>query len=256
MIGKMRSKDKKEEINLGKWDQDKLQNILTKTSQINRMGRKIDFISRQFLGIQYSEGTLIGDEKTNEVLTVNLSGVDCFTFIDYVEALSLSNSFSVFKNNLVHVRYRTGIISFDHRNHFFSDWSIFNRDLIEDATVKVGGRYTRSYRKMLNVKENGTLYLPGITPIERTINYIPASTLNRSTLRKLKTGDYVGIYADNPGLDVTHVGIIIKSKGTTYLRHASSLSDARKVIDQDFLAYMVGKPGFLVLRPQTMGNRL
>jgi len=251
----MRSKDKKEEINLGKWDQDTLENIITKASQTNRMGRKIDFISRQFLGIQYSEGTLIGDEKTREVFVVNLSGVDCFTFIDYVEALRLSDSFFAFKDNLIHIRYRSGIISFDHRNHFFTDWSVCNRDLIENATVKVGGRKTQSTQKILNIKENGTLYLPGVTPIERTINYIPASTFNRSALRRLKTGDYVGIYAENPGLDVTHVGIIIKSKGTTYLRHASSLSDARKVIDQDFLAYMAGKPGFLVLRPRNMENR-
>jgi hypothetical protein len=256
MTGKMRSNDKKEEIDLGKWDQDKLENIITKASQINRMGRKIDFISRQFLGIQYSEGTLIGNETTHEMLVVNLSGVDCFTFIDYVEALYLSDSFFVFKNNLIHIRYKTGIVSFDHRNHFFSDWSVFNRDLIEDATVKVGGRYAQSSRKMLNEKENGTLYLPGITPIERTINFIPASALDEPILRKLRTGDYIGIYADNPGLDVTHVGIIIKSKGATYLRHASSLVEYRKVIDQEFLTYMIGKPGFLVLRPRVKESGL
>ena len=68
MIGEMRSKDKKEEIKLGKWDQDKLENIMTKASQVNRIGRKIDFISRQFLGIQYSESTLIGDEKHTKCL--------------------------------------------------------------------------------------------------------------------------------------------------------------------------------------------
>ena len=31
--------------------------------------------------------------------------------------------------------------------------------------------------------------------------------------------------ADDPGLDVTHVGIIIKNKGKVYLRHASSLPE-------------------------------
>jgi hypothetical protein len=255
MIGEMRSKDKKEEIKLGKWDQDTLENIMAKASQVNRIGRKIDFISRQFLGTQYSEGTLIGNEKTHEVLVVNLSGVDCFTFIDYVEALRVSDSFSAFTNNLIHIRYRFGIISFDYRNHFFSDWSVFNRDLIENATVKVGGRQTQSTQKMLNVKENGTLYLPGIIPMERTINYLPASALNEPIIRKLRTGDYIGIYTDNAGLDVTHVGIIIKSKGTTFLRHASSLAGYRKVIDQEFLTYMVGRPGVIVLRPRNMENR-
>jgi hypothetical protein len=254
MIEEIKSKDKKEEIKLGKWDQDKLENIMTKASQVDRVGRKIDFISRQFLGTQYSESTLIGSEKTREVFVVNLSGVDCFTFIDYVEALRLSDSFFVFKDNLIHIRYRSGIISFDHRNHFFSDWSVFNRDLIEDATVKVGGRQTQSTQKMLNVKENGTLYLPGTIPIKRTINFIHAGDLNERIMGKLRTGDYIGIYTDNAGLDVTHVGIIIKRKGTTYLRHASSLPEFRKVVDQEFQTYMVGRPGFIVLRPRNMEN--
>lgn len=251
MIGEMKSKDMKEEIKLGKWDQNMLENLMKKASQINRIGRKIDFISRQFLGTQYSESTLIGSEKTREVLVVNLSGVDCFTFIDYVEALLLSNSYIAFKDNLIHIRYRSDIISFDHRNHFFSDWSVFNRDLIEDVTVQVGGRLKRSSRKNLNVKEGGGLYLPGIATIERTINYIPASALNEPIMRKLRTGDYIGIYTDSAGLDVTHVGIIIKSKGTTYFRHASSRAGYRKVIDQEFMTYMVGQPGFIVLRPRS-----
>jgi hypothetical protein len=255
MIGEIKPKDTKEEVKLGKWDLNTLENIMTKAFQVNRIGRKIDFISRQFLGTPYSESTLIGSEKTREVFVVNLSGVDCFTFIDYVEALRLSDSFSAFKDNVIHIRYRSGIISFDHRNHFFSDWSVFNRDLIEDATMKVGGRKTQSTQKILNVKENGTLYLPGIIPMARTINYIPASTLDEPIMRKLRTGDYIGIYTDNAGLDITHVGIIIKRKGTTYLRHASSLAGYRKVIDQEFLTYMVGRPGFLVLRPKSMANR-
>ena len=255
MIGEIKSKDKKEEIKLGKWDLNALEKLMTKASQVNRIGRKIDFISRQFLETPYSESTLIGSEKAREVFVVNLSGVDCFTFIDYVEALSLSDSFFGFKDNLIHIRYRSGIISFDHRNHFFSDWSVFNRDLIENATVKVGGRQTQSTQKMLNVKESGTLYVPGIAPIERTIYYIPAGALDDPIMRKLRTGDYIGIYTDNAGLDVTHVGIIIKSKGTIYLRHASSLTGYRKVIDQEFLTYMVGRPGFLVLRPLNMENR-
>jgi hypothetical protein len=78
------------------------------------------------------------------------------------------------------------------------------------------------------------------------------NSLNESILQKLKTGDYVGIYTDNPGLDVTHVGIIIKNKGTVCLRHASSLPQLRKVVDQDFKAYMAERTGFLVLRPKNV----
>ena len=246
----MRSKDSKEEINLGTWGLGDLETVARKAYQINQKRRKIDFISRQFLGTQYAEDTLIGSKKTCEMFVVNLSGMDCFTFIDYVEALRLSNTFPAFKNNLKHIRYRSGIIAFDHRNHFFSDWIVYGKDRIEDVTKKIGGTHTQSARKTLNKKEDGTLYLPGIAPVERIIRYIPASTLNDTVMQKLKAGDYVGIYTDNPGLDVTHVGIIIKSKNKTYLRHASSLPEFRKVVDQEFRAYAADRPGFLVLRPK------
>jgi len=250
MIGKIRSKDAKEKINLGMWNLGNLETVVRKAYQINQKGRKIDFISRHFLGTQYADGTLIGSEKTYEMFVVNLSGMDCFTFIDYVEALRLSNSFPAFKNNLTHVRYRSGIVAFDHRNHFFSDWSAYGKGRVEDVTEKIGGTHTQLAKKILNKKENGTLYLPGIAPVERIIRYIPVSALNETVMRKLKAGDYVGIYTDNPGLDVTHVGIIIKSKNTTYLRHASSLPEFRKVVDQEFKAYVADRPGFLVLRPK------
>lgn len=245
----MKSRSVREKITLGIWKHEGLEKIIAKVDQINRAGRRIDTISRQFIGLQYKERTLVGNEKLPEVFIVDFTGVDCFTFIEYVEALRLSVSFSAFKFNLAHVRYRSGIIAFDHRNHFFSDWSVFNRDHLQDVTMQVGNRQTRSSRKKLNVKEDGTLYLPGITPIERAIDYIPSTAIDVSVLQKCKTGDYIGIYANDPGLDVTHVGIFIKSRGKAFLRHASSLPEYRKVIDQDFLAYMVDKPGFLVLRP-------
>jgi Protein of unknown function (DUF1460) len=258
MAKDMKPKDEREEINLGIWKQEGFEKFITDATQFNGAGRTIDFISRQFLGTQYSEGTLIGNEKISEVLVVDLSGMDCFTFIDYVEALRLSDSFLAFKVNLARVRYRSGIIAYDHRNHFFSDWRVFNGGHVEDVTMRVGGHHSQSSRKMLNIKENGTFYLPGIAPIDRTIDYIPTSAIDESVLRKCKTGDYIGIYTEYPGLDVTHVGIFIKKKGKAYLRHASSHPGHRKVIDQEFSAYMSGKPGFLVLRPKIrkMGDRL
>jgi len=70
---------------------------------------------------------------------------------------------------------------------------------------------------------------------------------------RLKTGDYAGIYSVTEGLDVSHVGIIIKKGDNIYLRHASSQKEIRKVVDQDFRKYIVGKPGIIILRPKTTG---
>ena len=64
---------------------------------------------------------------------------------------------------------------------------------------------------------------------------------------QLRTGDYIGIYSDLSGLDVSHVGIIVKDSLGIKFRHASSV--ARKVVDQDFATYISGKPGIIIIRP-------
>jgi len=65
----------------------------------------------------------------------------------------------------------------------------------------------------------------------------------------MSTGDYAGIYSEMEGLDVSHVGIVIRKQDTLFLRHASSSTGAGAVIDQDFLEYVKGKAGLIVLRP-------
>ncbi len=105
-------------------------------------------------------------------------------------------------------------------------------------------------KKTLNKREDGTYFLQGIPLRERTLQYVPSEVITDSVCDKLFTGDYVGIYSGIPGLDVSHVGIIIKERGSTFLRHASSEKEQRKVIDQDFKEYISIKSGTVVLRPK------
>lgn len=250
MVERLKEIAPRQVIHMGCWTREGLERILRKTQNLRRVGHIIDVISRQFLGTSYGEGTLIGSSNTLEELVVDLSRVDCFTFLDYVEAARLSDSWLSFVQNLVRIRYHSDAVTFWNRNHFFSDWSVFNGDTIEDVTQKIGGARTKCVRKTLNMKADGTLYVPGIRPVAREIRYVPSQFVGPSSVARCRTGDYIGIYADDSGLDVSHVGIFIRSKGTAYLRHASSHPQFRQVIDQDFPAYMADKPGFLVLRPK------
>jgi hypothetical protein len=247
ICGKVREN---EQIDLGQWTEHDLDMILQEASRISENGKRIDILSRHFLEVKYRENTLAGSSITPEVFVINLDALDCFTFLDYIESMRLSTSFADFKRNLVMVRYKSGKIDYINRNHFFSDWREFNKDTLQDISLQIAGEKTMTIKKILNLREDGTLYLPGLAPVERTIDYIPASAIDEFIIRKCKTGDYIGIYTDEPGLDVTHVGIIIKNKGKIYLRHASSHPEYRQVIEQDFLTYMVGKPGFFILRPR------
>ncbi len=97
--------------------------------------------------------------------------------------------------------------------------------------------------KTLNLKEDGTFFLPGIEPCSRPVTYIPSDRIDDRILSSLKTGDYGGIYSNREGLDVTHVGIIVKTGDRLFLRHASSAKTALRVIDQDLEAYIKRQTG-------------
>jgi len=235
---------------LGTWTEKDLNSVIEQSSKIQDVGERIDFLSGKFLNTKYEESTLVGDVNHPEELVIDLEGMDCFTYIDYVEAMKLSDSYPMFVNNVQRIRYQSGEVDFRKRNHFFTDWAQYNSDYITDVTKKVGGERTKTVKKLLNEKEDGTLYLPGIPVKERYVNYIPTESIDENVLERLKTGDYVGIYTDKEGLDVSHTGIVIKRDDKVYLRHASSRKDNRRVVDEDLLTYMVDKPGLVVLRPK------
>ncbi|MGH7909806.1 MAG: N-acetylmuramoyl-L-alanine amidase-like domain-containing protein [Thermodesulfobacteriota bacterium] len=240
----------KELIILGKWNEKQLDHIIRESSKIHDLDIRIDFLSEQFLNVDYKESTLIGNKNTPEVFVINLQGVDCFTYVDYVEAMSLSNSFPEFKDKLRTIRYQFGNIDFLNRNHFFTDWEYFNSEYVDDFTEKIGGDKTKTILKTLNDKNDGTYFIPGISPKKRKIHYIPSDAFDNEMLSKLRSGDYIGIYSNQDGLDVSHVGIAIKEGDTFYFRHASSSEGNRKVVDEDFMNYISDKPGILILRPK------
>ncbi len=235
---------------LGKWTEDKIDSLLRQSWSIDDMAGRIDFLSARFTYSKYKESTLIGDAETPEVFVINLKEIDCFTYIDYVEAMTLSRSYAEFRENLRNIRYRSGILSFENRNHFFTDWREFNADIIEDVTAHIAGDKGIQIKKTLNLKEDGTTFLSGIQPVNRQLTYIPSRKVDDELLEKLKTGDFVGIYTETHGLDVSHVGIITIENKILYLRHASSASDYKKVVDQDLKDYLINKLGIIVLRPK------
>jgi N-acetylmuramoyl-L-alanine amidase-like len=231
----------------GKFPIAELEELIHKAAAIDEEGDRVAFLSEMFLGTPYRESTLIGDMGRSEVLVANLEGVDCFTLLDYVEAMRLSGSFADFEENLEKVRYHSGRISFETRNHFFTDWTEYNR-FVDDVTGKVGGENVRTTTKVLNMKEDGTTFVAGISPIEREISCIPTDALDEVMMKRLATGDYAGICSSVAGLDVSHVGIIIKKKGVVYLRHASKRHGL--VMDEEFAVYIAKTPGIIVLRPR------
>ena len=237
-------------INLGKWTETDIDNLLALAQKLPGPGGRIGFISKQFLGTHYSAFTLPVHDSEREDLVVNLSAVDCFTFLDYLEAMRRSASYKEFLAVLRDVRYRNGIIAYRKRNHFFSDWPLYQPNHIVDITASIAGEARHTVEKYLNLREDGSLWVKDVAVCVREITYIPTECIDDSILSGLRTGDYIGIYCSQAGLDVSHVGVIIKGPFITYLRHASSAIDRMKVTDDDLIGYVKTKPGIVVYRPK------
>jgi hypothetical protein len=235
-------------INLGRWSRDEIEAMLKEGAALSGIGERIDFLSGRVLGVPYEGSTLVGAPDAPEALVVNLHAVDCFTYLDYVEAMRLADSFPRFIDGLVQVRYRAGNVAYTARRHFFTDWCETPR--VRDVTDLIAPGHVATAEKTLNRKDATSLYLAGIDVVERQVRYIPANSLDERILGALRTGDYVGICAPGAGLDVTHVGIAVRRRDALVLRHASSV--AGSVVEQDFAAYMRQTPGMIVVRPHAV----
>jgi hypothetical protein len=232
-----------------RWTEDELGRLIHQAAAIRAAGERIAFVSQNFLGIPYRQLTLIGNRQIPEKLVIDLNGMDCFTFLDYIEAIRMSSSLADFPLVLQRVRYRGGVVTYRTRNHFFTDWAVYNTGFVKDVTGEIGQGKAVAVQKELNRKADGTFLLEGVETRACTLTVIPAAALNEEVAANMRTGDYAGIYSEMEGLDVSHVGIVIRKQDTLFLRHASSSTGAGTVIDQDFLEYMKGRPGLILLRP-------
>ena len=203
--------------------------------------------SEYFIGVPYKNNTLIGDKDTKEELVINFKEMDCFTYVDYVESLIDSRNFSDFTKNLKKVRYKNSEVSFITRNHFFYDW-MKNNIAMEDITKQLFPNKAKFVDKILNKKSDGSSFLEGVSMQNVRIWYVGPEVLNYESLNLLQNGDYIGIYSDQKGLDVSHVGIFIKINEQYFFRHGSNRKGIDSVIDEEFFQYVKNKPGIIIYR--------
>ncbi|MBN3860241.1 DUF1460 domain-containing protein, partial [Neisseriaceae bacterium PsAf] len=164
-------------------------------------------------------------------------------------AVTKSKNRLSFVKNLEKTRYIHGDVDYLKRRHFFSDRYATSPLNAMDITKMVSKDYI-SVPKMINLKTDGTRYIPELPITRRTITYIPTEKINSYTLALMQTGDLIGIYSDLDGLDVSHIGVLIKKNNNdAYYRSASSIKKNMKVTDIPFLEYIEKKPGIVVLRP-------
>ncbi|SFN73221.1 DUF1460 domain-containing protein [Xenorhabdus japonica] len=229
---------------------EKINNIIERDIKPNttlNQGELIDHVSASFLGTPYLADTLIGSPDQQEALVINVDAVDCFTYLDYVVALTKSSDISSFLNSLINTRYKNSNVSYYNRKHFFTDWYAVSPQNAIDVTSTLSPDAI-TIEKLLNQKSDGGEYIKGLGVTPRMITYIPGKAINQKVIDNMQDGDLAGVYSPISGLDVSHTGIVIKKDNQVLYRNASSLSKNNKVVDISFIEYMHSKPGVIVLR--------
>ncbi len=199
---------------------------------------------KSFLATPYVAHTL---ETEKEQLVINLRELDCTTYAENCLAIartvkSKEITFEKFAKELTKIRYRNGVINeYPSRLHYFSNWIYENdkKELVRDVSKAIGNisypntvnflsNHPDSYDKL----KNNPTFVEKIAEQEKEISARKMFFLPKEKLAvfedQLNEGDIIGITTSIAGLDITHVGIIVKMNGKVHLMHASS--KAEKVI--------------------------
>lgn len=185
--------------------------------------------------------------NNSESLVVNLRELDCSTFLETVLSIVLTKksgeeSFQKYKEILATLRYRNGTIcGYESRLHYFSDWIHDNeqKGIVKDITRELGGiefhkkinfmsTHSSAYKQL---KDDSSMVIK-IIEIEKAMSlrnfyYIPKDSV-AAIESQLSDGMIVGITSAVDGLDIAHVGFLIRKDGQIRLLHASS--DEGKIV--------------------------
>ncbi len=241
------------------------------------LGERTAAIGRALLGTRYKSYTLEIDNHV-EAPSVNLSGMDCWTFFEIALGFArmLDESASEWTPaRLLHYieldRYRGGQCTGGYlsRLHYLEDWLADNdrRGLVNDLTRKLGGvraphaahEMTFGWRHYRYLKANPGLLAP-LGRMEARVSERPLYQIPKSRVAqiesKLENGDIIGIVSrDRPGLySTSHVGLACRTNdGVLHFMHASSPQNyGRVVIDARLSGYLAryrSDTGILVARP-------
>lgn len=248
----------------------KFQLVIDKELENLKIGDLVAEVGKSFLNTDYVAHTL--ETKGDEELVINLTGLDCTTFLETSLTFARSvkkgkTSFEDYQNELTFIRYRNGIIEgYPSRLHYFSDWIFSNsqKGIVKDVTKEIGGKAIKfnvgfmsknpdSYQML----KSNPVYIPVISSQEKEINkreysYIPKSGVN-NVESKIQNGDLIAITTNLKGLDISHVGIAVKmSDGEIHFMHAPLVGSKVQITEttlHEYLSKIKKHTGIIVLRP-------
>lgn len=239
----------------------RVEELLAKSYDRPDTMNRMEYFGRQFLGIPYVSHTLETDPNKEE-LVVNLSEMDCTTYVETCAALSIADmrgeqTFNGFCKALTQLRYKQGECNgYASRLHYFYTWVLDNEQMgfvtriqHKDApfthTKKLDLNYMTTHPKRYRQLHKHPEWLNDIQALENSvknmeIRYIPKALLNSTPdqLPEVQNGDIIAIITKKKGLDTSHLGIAIWENEKLHLMNASSIYH-KVVLDKNtFHQYM------------------
>ena len=225
------SKDLKPEKKIFEMTNVEIDQLLTETSQKKMtITERVNYYSEMFLDMPY-DLTCTGDGPDALFETrplMNFNETNCMVFCEHVLALSISDSWDNFFNNLQQIRYKNGIIGMRSRNHYtMADWLPENRWLLGDVSRKVGGKHTQTTTRTISHKtffgKKGITDMRYVLPDrEITIDFVPKEDLLK-VKKNVKPGDILAlIFAGKTDIFSAHMLMIVEKDGKIVIRESSS----------------------------------
>lgn len=250
---------------------EKLESTLQRLSQMDDSVKSLPILITEigpwFLGTAYVEKTL--ELPGEEQLVINLTGLDCTTYVETVLSLALQAktgnlTFKDFEKNLEWIRYADGKRNgYPSRLHYFSDWIFQNQEkgLLKDITSEIGGI---PYANQPSFMSQNPQYYPQLSNPEyvmaiqdteakikmRTSYYIPKERI-ADMEKSILSGDLIAITSSLSNLDIAHVGFAVVKNGRIHLLHASSQSKKVEISDKplsEYLQNIKSQSGIMVSR--------
>jgi hypothetical protein len=239
------------------------------------IGERVAYVGRWLVGTPYKGYTLEIDDKV-EAASVNMLGLDCWTFFETALAIARMTAEPVenwtpatMLKYIEKDRYWGGECTGDYlsRLHYLEDWLHDNdrRGLVQDLTRSLGGvgvsnsatEMTNNWRTYRYMRNNPALR-SGIAKLEsrlreKALVMIPKSKVP-SIESQLQSGDVIGIVSrDGSAYGTSHVGLALRKNGVLHFMHASAPRNYGKVVIDsrlsDYLARFKSHAGILVARP-------
>ena len=239
------------------------------------IGDVISSIGKSFIGTEYVEHTL--ERDGTETLVVNLSSLDCTTFLENCLAIARCikerrTSFENFTNELTKIRYRSGIINeYPSRLHYFSDWAFDNEEkgIIKNISKEIGGRsikinvnFMSAHPDYYHELNQNPEFARLIEKQEKEISNRESSYISKENVsgieKKIHNGDLIAITSGIKGLDINHVGIAVRmDDGRIHLLHAPNVGYKVQITDatlSDYLAKIKKDTGVIVMRAEEVSK--